>query len=40
MEFSGTPSDECPAILATGHTDADLIFLSLSEREASGRDAD
>jgi len=40
MDFSGTPSDDCPAILATGQTDARLIFLSLSEREAAGRDAD
>jgi len=36
--FNGTPSDECPAILATGRTDAQLIFLSLSQREARGRD--
>ena len=38
--FSGTPSDACPAILATGNTDASLIFLSLSKREPAGKDVE
>ena len=38
--FAGTPSDVCPPILATGTTDARLVFLSLSRREAVGRDAE
>lgn len=36
--FAGTPSDACPAILATGRTDANLVFLSLSQREQAGKD--
>jgi len=38
--FAGTPSDVCPPILATGTTDARLVFLSLSRRGAVGRDAE
>jgi len=38
--FAGTPSDVCPPILATGTTDAHLVSLSLSRREAVGRDAE
>jgi len=40
MEFAGVPSDACPPILATGQTDARLVFLSLSRREPEGRDRD
>jgi len=39
-ELSGLPSDELPAVLATGTTDVRRIFLSMSAREPSGRDAD
>jgi hypothetical protein len=40
MKLLGTPSDEDPAVLATGTTDVRRIFLSMSAREQSGRDAD
>ncbi|MBU6266591.1 MAG: hypothetical protein KGN34_03560 [Sphingomonadales bacterium] len=40
MHLAGTPSDDVPAILATGSTDADFVFLSLSAREPQGRDAE
>lgn len=36
----GTPSDECPEILATGSTDVTTIYTSLSKRHPEGRDAD
>jgi hypothetical protein len=39
-ELSGTPSDELPAVLATGTTDMRMIFVSMSAREPAGRDAD
>jgi hypothetical protein len=39
MHFEGQPSDQVPAILATGETDADFIFVSLSGRDPDGRDA-
>jgi len=39
-QFAGMPSDDCPAILATGQTNAHLIFLSLSRREPAGRDVE
>jgi hypothetical protein len=38
--LSGTASDELPQVLATGSTDVELIFASMSAREPSGRDAD
>ena len=38
--LEGTPSDECPAILATGRTDVTTIYTSLSKRHPDGRDAD
>lgn len=38
--LGGTPSDRSPAVLATGTTDVGLIFVSMSAREPSGRDAD
>jgi hypothetical protein len=37
---SGTASDELPQVLATGATDVDMIFTSLSAREPNGRDAE
>jgi hypothetical protein len=40
FKLSGTPSDELPQVLATGATDVEMIFTSLSARETSGRDAD
>jgi hypothetical protein len=40
FQLSGTPSDESPAILATGATDVRTIFTSMSAREVTGRDAD
>ena len=32
----GTPSDECPEILATGSTDVTTIYTSLSKRHPEG----
>jgi len=40
MQFAGTPTDECPAILSTGQTDARMVFLSLSKREPAGKDVE
>jgi hypothetical protein len=37
---SATASDELPQVLATGVTDVDMIFTSMSARDPSGRDAD
>ncbi|HXZ61228.1 MAG TPA: hypothetical protein VEG62_00700, partial [Acidimicrobiales bacterium] len=39
-DLVGTPSDDCPDILATGCTDVTTIFTSFSERHPEGRDAD
>jgi hypothetical protein len=36
----GTSSNKLPAVLATGSTDVGRIFVSMSARESSGRDAD
>jgi hypothetical protein len=38
--LEGTPSDELPDVLATGTTDIGHAFISLSEREPDGRDAE
>lgn len=38
--LSGTASDELPQVLATGVTDVDMIFTSMSARDPSGRDAE
>jgi hypothetical protein len=38
--LSGTPSDELPEVLGTGATDVRMIFVSMSAREAAGRDAE
>jgi hypothetical protein len=40
MQFEGTPSDQCPPVLATGRTDADFAFISMSSRDPDGRDAE
>jgi len=40
LALAGTPSDVCPPILATGKTDAQLVFPSLSRRVEAGRDAE
>ncbi len=40
MHLEGTPSDQLPAVLATGQTDIGYAFLSLSAREPAGRDAE
>ena len=40
MTLPGTASDDLPAVLATGVTDARLIFLSMSARAPEGRDAE
>ena len=40
MRFPGSPSEHLPEVLATGASDADFIFLSLSGRDPTGRDAD
>ncbi|TGD73414.1 hypothetical protein E4634_10290 [Mangrovimicrobium sediminis] len=36
----GTPSDEAPDILATGHSDIDTLYVSMSKRHPEGYDAD
>lgn len=36
----GTPSDQLPAVLATGSTDVRTIFTSMTAREPDGRDAE
>ena len=36
----GTPSDDVPAILATGRTDITTIYVSMSGRHPQGRDAE
>jgi hypothetical protein len=36
----GSPSDECPEILATGRTDVTTIYTSLSKRHPEGLDAE
>jgi hypothetical protein len=38
--FSGTPSDDLPAVLATGRRDVTTAFLSLSARDPDGRDVE
>lgn len=38
--LEGTPSDVLPDVLATGATDIGHAFISLSEREPAGRDAE
>jgi hypothetical protein len=38
MAVRGTPSDDLPAVLATGVPDANMIFVSMSAREPTGRD--
>lgn len=40
MQFPGSPSEQLPDVLATGASDADFVFLSLSARDPAGRDAD
>jgi hypothetical protein len=35
----GTPSDDVPEILATGHCDITTVFLSMTGRHPEGRDA-
>ncbi len=40
MHLEGTPTDELPDVLATGSTDVQLAFISLSAREPDGRDAE
>ena len=40
MILPGTASDDLPEVLATGVTDARMIFLSMSAREPEGRDAE
>jgi hypothetical protein len=37
--LTGTPSDECSEILATGRTDVTTIYTSLAKRHADGLDA-
>src|SRR5579875_2809011 len=39
-DLAGTPSDQLPAVLAAGTTDAAFAFISLSAREPGGRDAE
>jgi hypothetical protein len=39
MDLPGTPSDQLPAVLATGTTDIRMIFVSMAARERDGRDA-
>ena len=40
MHLVGTPSDQLPGVLATGRSDAEFLFLSMSAREPAGRDAE
>ncbi len=40
LNLSGTASDELPQVLATGATDVEVIFTSMSAREPGGRDAE
>ena len=40
MHLVGTPSDQLPDVLATGRSDAEFVFLSLSGRDPDGRDAE
>ena len=39
INLTGTPSDQLPAVLATGATDIRMIFISMSAREPNGQDA-
>jgi hypothetical protein len=39
MKLPGVPSDQLPAVLATGKTDVRRIFVSMAGREPRGRDA-
>jgi hypothetical protein len=39
-DLAGTPSDEVPAILATGRSDVTNLFVSMSARHPEGRDAE
>lgn len=39
-ELVGTPSDQAPAILATGRSDITTLFVSFSERHPEGADAE
>jgi hypothetical protein len=40
MKLPGIPSDQLPAVLATGTTDVRRIFISMAAREPDGRDAE
>jgi hypothetical protein len=40
FKLSGTASDDLPQVLATGRTDVEMIFTSMSARDPSGRDAE
>lgn len=39
-ELTGTPSDQCDPILATGDGDITTLFLSMAKRHPDGNDAD
>ncbi len=39
-ELTGTPSDQLPAVLATGISDVTTLFVSMAERHPDGEDAD
>jgi hypothetical protein len=38
--LAGTPSDDAPAIIASGQADITTLFVSMSARHPEGRDAD
>lgn len=40
QELPGTPSDQVPAILRTGNSGVETLFLSLAKRHPEGNDAD
>ena len=40
MDLAGPPTDQLPSVLATGATDVQFAFISLSAREPAGRDAE
>jgi hypothetical protein len=38
--LTGTPTEQLPAVLATGATDVQFVFVSMSGRQPDGRDAE
>jgi len=40
MHLEGTPSDQLPVVLGTGQETGQFVYISMSEREPAGRDAE